>query len=206
MMDKENYTKMMDEIHVSEDVLRKVRDMNMSTSNKKKSFLKTIGSIAAAAAFVFIASNGICYAATGETLVGKAIVYINGEKSTEELVFVDDGNGNYSAEFSTELDVTEGEEQSVVVATGVEKDEDGNLVPVELTPEEMDEKDGILLSEVVEKDGRQYLKYAEGEIDVTDDLSDGKAEGDIRLETGELYHYMIISGDDGYEVSFSYEK
>lgn len=50
---------------------------------------------------MFAASNGVCYAATGETLTGKISLYINGEEQDADVTWHQDEEGVYG-----ELEVT----------------------------------------------------------------------------------------------------
>ena len=122
MKEQEKYKQMMNEIHVSETTLRKVMEMDMNKKmlNKKK-MMKKIGTIAAALTVCLVASNGICYAATGQSWVSKAVIYINGEKVEQDVVLEDRGDGTVGFEVEAP---TDGE--SSVVA-GVIMDDNGKI-------------------------------------------------------------------------------
>jgi len=93
MKEQEKYRQMMNEIHVSETTLRKVMEMDMSKKMfNRKNMMKKIGTVAAALTVCIAASNGICYAATGHSLMTKAIIYINGEPSEVEFEEQEDGS------------------------------------------------------------------------------------------------------------------
>lgn len=191
MKKQEQYRNMMDEIHVSGDVLRKVRDMRMDgRTMKMKAIFKTISAVAAAFAVFFAASNGICYAATGQTWMSKAIVYINGEPTEQDIIWYEDGNGNGTAEISVDEEM-----ESASVITGYEMDENAASVNPNLVDN--------VQAEIIEEDGRKYLKYNGGKMDITEDLEDGNAEGNF-VADDMTYHYLISADGDDYEISLSY--
>lgn len=81
MNNKEFYTDTFNEVHVPAAVLGKVRDMKMEkTTIKRQNKLRYAVSAVAVLAVCLIASNGICYAATGDTWIQKVTFYVNGEK------------------------------------------------------------------------------------------------------------------------------
>ena len=69
-----------------------MEDIEMS---KNVIFTKAVA-VAAAVALCFVGSNGICYAATGDTWVEKMIVYFNGEPKEMDVEVKDLGGGDYS--------------------------------------------------------------------------------------------------------------
>ena len=197
MREQEKYKQMMNEIHVSETTLRKVMEMDMSKKMlNKKRMMKKIGTVAAALTLCMVASNGICYAATGHSWVSKAIIYINGEKVEQDAVLEDKGDGTVGFEVEAP---TDGE--SSVVA-GVVMDEDGNIKSDDVSAGEEE----VLLGTVVDEDGKQFFEYGGEKLDITEDLADGEASGTIEI-SGDKYHYEIISEEDGnYSVNVSLEK
>lgn len=94
MSNKEYVKNTYDEIHAPEALLGKVMDMN-GKKNKIRKITQYTVSAAAALALVFITSNGICYAATGETWVTKAIVCVNGIEQEKEITWHQEGNVLY---------------------------------------------------------------------------------------------------------------
>ena len=106
MNNKEKVANMYKDIHASEALFRKVRSMN------KKEFgfrnvMKYAVTTAAAAAFMFFASNGVCYAATGESLTTKISLLINGEEQEADVVWTADEEGVYG---ELEVNVEEGDD------------------------------------------------------------------------------------------------
>lgn len=196
MREQEKYKQMMNEIHVSETTLRKVMEMDMSKKNlNKKRMIGKIGTVAATLMLCMVASNGICYAATGHSWVSKAIIYINGEKVEQDVVLEDQGDGTVAFEVEAPTDG----EASVVA--GAVMDEDGNVKSYDVSAGEEE----VLLGTVVDEGGKQFFEYGGEKLDITDDLADGEASGTIEI-SGDEYHYEITGEDGNYSVSVSLEK
>lgn len=198
MKEQEKYKQMMDEIHVSEATLRKVMDMdrNKKIANKRK-MMKRVGTIAAALLLCLGATNGISYAKTGHSLMAKVIFYINGEKVEKNVAFDESENGNGSISFEVK-EPTKGE---CSVEVGDAADENGNSISSDMPAEEIEMLDGTVIS----KNGKQFFKYGKEEVDITEDLADGKASGTIE-SSGEKYHYEVTGKDGNYSVSVKSEK
>lgn len=198
MKEQEKYKQMMDEIHVSEATLRKVMDMdrNKKIANKRK-MMKRVGTIAAALLLCLGATNGISYAKTGHSLMAKVIFYINGEKVEKNVAFDESENGNGSISFEVK-EPTKGE---CSVEVGDAADENGNSISSDMLAEEIEMLDGTVIS----KNGKQFFKYGKEEVDITEDLADGKASGTIE-SSGEKYHYEVTEKEGNYSVSVKSEK
>ena len=196
MKEQEKYKQMMDEIHVSEATLRKVMDMdrNKKIANRRK-MMKRVGTIAAALLLCLGATNGISYAKTGHSLMAKVIFYINGEKVEKNVAFDESGNGSISFE------VKESTKGECSVEVGDAADENGNSISSDVSSEE----DEMLKGTVISKNGKQFFKYGKKEVDITEDLADGKASGTIE-SSGEKYHYEVTGKDGNYSVSVKSEK
>lgn len=196
MSEQEKYKQMMNEIHVSDTTLRKVMEMDMSKKMlNKKRMMKKMGAVAAALTLCVVASNGICYAATGHSWVTKAIIYINGEKVEQDVVLEEQEDGTVSFE----VEAPDGEECSVVQGFVMDGDENIEYDDVASDGEDM------LLGTVVDEDGKQFFKYGEEKLDITEDLADGEASGTIEI-SGDEYYYEITGQDGNYSVSVSLEK
>ena len=85
MNNKEQIKNVYDEIHASDALFRKVRNMNKKES-KSRNIVKFAATAAAGLALMLATSNGICYAATGETLTTKVKYFINGIERTQILI------------------------------------------------------------------------------------------------------------------------
>lgn len=196
MSEQEKYKQMMNEIHVSDTTLRKVMEMDMSKKMlNKKRMMKKMGAVAAALTLCVVASNGICYAATGHSWVTKAIIYINGEKVEQDVVLEEQEDGTVSFE----VEAPDGEECAVIQGFVMDGDENIEYDDVSSDGEDM------LLGTVVDEDGKQFFKYGEEKLDITEDLADGEASGTIEI-SGDEYYYEITGQDGNYSVSVSLEK
>lgn len=109
MKEKEAIKKVYDEIHASDALFGKVMELNMK-SCKAKAVVKYVAASIAAATLAFGASNGICYAATGESLVSKVIVLINGEETEQEMVWTSEGDKVYG---EVTIEVEDGDSASI---------------------------------------------------------------------------------------------
>jgi len=137
MKERESVKKVYDEIHAPEALLRKVMEMNKKDF-KFRNAVKFVAMAAAALAITVVASNGICYAATGETWIGKMKVLINGVEMEQEVTWerqedmlvgtiemeVEEGEP-FEMEIVTEDEEAERLEDTVVIAvvTETEKEE-----------------------------------------------------------------------------------
>jgi len=111
MKNRGSVKRLYDEIHAPDALFGKVMEMDKKQS-KARNIIKYVMGTAAALVLAFVTSNGICYAATGETWVSKAIVYINGEATEQELEWHQEGDLLYS---TIEVPVEEGDEARVEV-------------------------------------------------------------------------------------------
>lgn len=114
----------------------------------------------------------------------------NGNDKTYEVQ-----NGEGSIEFK---ESTKGK-NSVEVGNAV--DENGNSISSDVSSEKVEMLDGTVIS----KNGKQFFKYGKEEVDITEDLADGKASGTIE-SSGEKYYYEVTGKDGNYSVSVKSEK
>ncbi|MBO5098258.1 MAG: hypothetical protein J6B96_08105, partial [Agathobacter sp.] len=68
MKNRDFYKETMEQIVLSEETFRAVRNVEVN-SKKKKSILKYVAVVASVAVALFISSNALVYAMTGETLM-----------------------------------------------------------------------------------------------------------------------------------------
>lgn len=175
-----------DEIHAPDALFGKVMDMKNKELKKfdKRNVLKYAAAFMAFA-IAFAGSNGICYAATGETWVKKAYVYINGEKQEADITYTQQGD-TVVGEMELEVD----ENDDVVVSVVDEADE-----PTEAA-------DGFLnnAAQIKSEEGKVYLVIAEENVDITEDFADGEATGQIKCN-GEMVNYTVTGNADAYVIS-----
>ena len=129
--------------------------------------------------------------------MAKVIFYINGEKVEKNVAFDESENGNGSISFEVK-EPTKGE---CSVEVGDAADENGNSISSDMLAEEIEMLDGTVIS----KNGKQFFKYGKEEVDITEDLADGKASGTIE-SSGEKYHYEVTEKEGNYSVSVKSEK
>lgn len=194
----EFYRAAFDEIHASDELLRKVKNMTETKPKKKIYAIRKIIYVAAAVMILLVASNAIVYAATGETWVEKITVHVigNGDVKNVDMVKTTDENGNVSYEMN--IDEKDGESQSYVFEV------DGSGADV---------KDGDTIvfgtpdaePTLTEKDGKIYFELSAMNIkeDITDDFADGKASVTINDADGNKLNINIEGTLDLYEISYS---
>lgn len=171
---KELYVDVFDEVHASDELLRKVRSMTETKSKKNIRTAVKVLYAAAAVAVLLIASNVIAYAATGETLLR---VIINGEEQTLTTIG-EDGVYTYS------LEGTDGEQVDVIIEG--EFGEGDTLI--------MNEEPDVI-PEITTEGDKTYLIYGETKVDITEDMKDGSAEGEFELD-GITFTYSVEPDGD----------
>lgn len=198
MDSKQFYKETFDSIQMSEESIRKVK--NMSENNKKKRRLKNGFRAAIAAASlvaVFAIGNAAVYAATGSSLVEKAAekisVYINGEKAdVDSITKGKDENGNDYYE----IKLDENKDHSA----GIQVEEN-------MTGELKNNSSGMdIPSTRLQKDGKKTYLLVGGEeedkniVDITKDFEDGKAEGSV-IYNGIPYLYKVSGTAEKHNIT-----
>ncbi len=196
MRNSEYYKKAYDEVHAPAALLGKVMNMKKERNEiKKKNTAKKWLTAAAAMALCFVASNGIAYAATGETWVQKVTVYMNGEPVEQDVTFHQEGD-MIIGEF--EVDVPEGEDPAYVVVES--KDDD-------LSQAVSESSNYTMKTELVQENDRVYL-VINGDnvnrVDITEDFADGTATGTYTLE-GVSLTYTVTGTVEEYNVTLACE-
>lgn len=147
MKNKEKVERVYSEIHAPEALVWKVMDMSKEMKIRKfnaRNVVKYAVCALAIMAMTFVASNGICYAATGESLVSKIKVTINGEEKQEDIKWTQDGEtyegtvtipGEDGSETSVTInaDSTEEFDTDIIIESGDEVDENGMEVEKSVT-------------------------------------------------------------------------
>lgn len=179
MNNKEFYTDTFNEVHVSATVLGKVRDMKMEkTTIKRQNKLRYAASVVAILAVCLIASNGICYAATGDTWIQKVTFYVNGEKQELDMTMHKEGD-TLVGEVTREI---EGKESYMIITSSDASESDQVMIT------DSANKETLLVSEA----DKIYLVIGGNlkRIDITEDFADGKCSGTVELE-GVTYNYEV---------------
>lgn len=201
MSNQSQYKAMMGEVHASADLIGKVKGIPMEKTKKRTTALKFATATCAALLGVFVVTNGVCYAATGETWVEKATVYINGEPVELDVRMSQNGDvtiGEVTYEVAD--DETGGKVEMSMISEGGDPDDISNgtfeITDYTVTedPNGAPNADGMVLES---EDGRVLLAPEGIEpIDLTDALkANGAATGTYEKD-GATYVYQV-SGEPG---------
>lgn len=199
MTEKEKYSNMMNEIHVPSEVLGKVMNMKSETKTlNHKKLMHNLATAAAAMAVCFVASNGICYAASGQTWVETVKIYINGEETEQEIQYEQDGDKlSGTMTFDVDPDSEKGE-----FSISSEISEDGEVTD---TINYNTDNYGIAPEAALETrgDALYFVIPDTFETDITEDFSDGSCEGSFTLD-GTTYQYTITGDEQEYNIQIFY--
>ncbi len=186
-----------DEIHASKELFGKVMDMNKD-KKKSRNIMRYAAGAVATLALAFVASNGICYAATGETWVTKVKVYVNGEETEEEMVWHQDGDYVCG---EMEIEVDENDDVNVLYEEVVEEipdDIEGGNSFVEFGDEKYETK-------LMQEGDNIYFIVGDTKIDITVDFKDGEAKGSFVIDKEE-YNYVIKGNVEEYSIDILCNK
>jgi hypothetical protein len=166
MNNAEDVKKVYDQIHAPEALLGKVMEMKKDTFKFRNGIKYAIAAVAALVLTV-AASNGICYAATGETWFSKIKVSINGKEVTPDVTW-EEKDGTMVGSFEMELDSvdeTTGEQEKAYAQIEVQPDG--------VTAEEVDElEDTVVLTIVTPGDGGSVsVEQTEDELNLSIDTN-----------------------------------
>lgn len=197
MSNQSRYIAMMGEVHASADLIGKVKGIPMEKTKKRTAALKFATATCAALLGVFVVTNGVCYAATGETWVEKATVYINGEPVEMDVQMSQNGDATVG-EINYEVsDENGGAVQMTAISEG--GDFDGTTFEIhDYTVEGADSGSPNADDMVLESSDGRVVLAPEGvePIDLTDQLAaDGAATGTYEKD-GITYVYQV-SGESG---------
>lgn len=152
MKNREKVERVYKEIHAPEALVWKVMDMSKTMETKKfnkRNVVKYAVCTLAIMAMTFMASNGICYAATGESLVTKIKVTINGVEKQQDMNWTKDGDtyqgsvtipGEDGSETTVIIDAesTEAFDTDIIIESGESVGENGMEVEESITFEVKD--------------------------------------------------------------------
>lgn len=202
MNNANRYKAMMGEVHASADLIGKVKGIPMEKTKKRGVALRLATAACAGLLGVFVVTNGVCYAATGETWVEKATVWVNGEPVEMDVQMRQEGDvAMGTVEYTVEDAVGEGGDIAMTMSA-----EDGDFSNMaytikDYTTEGTDAADGAAEGMVLESDdGRVLLVPGDGSqaepIDITDQIkAQGGATGTFEMD-GATYVYQV-SGEPG---------
>lgn len=202
MNNANRYKAMMSEVHASADLIGKVKGIPMEKTKKRGVALRLATATCAGLLGVFVVTNGVCYAATGETWVEKATVWVNGEPVEMDVQMRQEGDVTMgTVEYTVEDAVGEGGDIAMTMSA-----EDGDFSNMaytikDYTTEGTDAADGAAEGMVLESDdGHVLLVPGDGSqaepIDITDQIkAQGGATGTFEMD-GATYVYQV-SGEPG---------
>ena len=199
MSNQSQYKAMMGEVHASADLIGKVKGIPMEKTKKRTTALKFATATYAALLGVFVVTNGVCYAATGETWVEKATVYINGEPVEMDVQMSQNGDTtvgeiNYTVE---DADGEGGEVQMTMISEVGDFDDTTYEIHdymVEGAEDGSPNADDMVLEPT---DGHVVLAPEGVEpIDLTDQLATNGAAMGTYDKDGATYVYQV-SGEPG---------
>lgn len=202
MNNANRYKAMMGEVHASADLIGKVKGIPMEKTKRRGVALRLATATCAGLLGVFVVTNGVCYAATGETWVEKATVWVNGEPVEMDVQMRQEGDVTMgTVEYTVEDAVGEGGDIAMTMSA-----EDGDFSNMaytikDYTTEGTDAADGAAEGMVLESDdGRVLLVPGDGSqaepIDITDQIkAQGGATGTFEMD-GATYVYQV-SGEPG---------
>lgn len=199
MSNQSQYKAMMGEVHASADLIGKVKGIPMEKTKKRTTALKFATATCAALLGVFVVTNGVCYAATGETWVEKATVYINGEPVEMDVQMSQNGDTtvgeiNYTVE---DADGEGGEVQMTMISEGGDFD-DTTYEIHDYTVEGAEDGSPNADDMVLESTDGHVVLAPEGvePIDLTDQLATNGAAMGTYDKDGATYVYQV-SGESG---------
>ena len=198
MNNANRYKAMMGEVHASADLIGKVKGIPMEKTKKRGVALRLATATCAGLLGVFVVTNGVCYAATGETWVEKATVWVNGEPVERDVQMHQEGDVAVgTVEYTVEDAVGEGGDIAMTMSA-----EDGDFSNMayeikDYTAEGADAAEGMVLES---DDGHVLLVPGDGSqaepIDITDQIkAQGAATGTFEMD-GATYVYQV-SGEPG---------
>lgn len=202
MSNASQYKAMMGEVHASADLIGKVKGIPMEKTKKRGVALRLATATCAGLLGVFVVTNGVCYAATGETWVEKATVWVNGEPMEMDVQMSQDGDVTVGTiEYTVEDADGEGGDIAMTMRA-----EDGDFSDTtyeikDYTVGDASDADGAAAGMVLESDdGHVLLVPGDGSqtepIDITDQINaQGGATGTFEMD-GVAYVYQV-SGEPG---------
>lgn len=161
MKNHENFKQIYDQVHASEGLLGKVMDLQMEKKEfKTRNLVKAVVCALALGIGLFGAGNGICYAATGESLVTKMKVVINGEETLQDVEWRQQGDA-----YQGEVVIPSEDGSSVTVLTVSEDAPENFDVDMEIQKDGTEE---VVIMEIDEAKGTHSVTIKKEDIDATE--------------------------------------
>lgn len=190
------------EIHAPDALFGKVMNMKKRELRIKKA-ARIAAATAAIAAVGFVASNGICYAATGNTWVSNVLMYVNGEPVEKEVTWHESGDALYGTVELDDEQIGDNKEISVAIEGN---GEEADSFFIQTTPEDGEDKgrasnDSAKEEGTLKKEGDQIMLTILGQkFDVTKDFEDGEATGNVDYN-GESFVYKVTGTLKDYDLT-----
>lgn len=194
---------MMSDIHAPAELLANVKGIPMEKATKKKLSgfaLKYATAACAALLGVFIVTNGVCYAATGETWVEKATVWVNGQPREMDVQMTQDGETTVG---TIEYELADGSD-AIELSMSVDGADpnDTEFTINDYTVREQSEENALPCQVLESKDGKVVLAVDGVEpIDITDQLRETGGAIDEFKKDGATYIYKVSGESGNYHAS-----
>lgn len=211
MSNASQYKAMMGEVHASADLIGKVKGIPMEKTKKRGVALRLATATCAGLLGVFVVTNGVCYAATGETWMEKATVWVNGEPMEMDVQMSQQGDVTVGTIEYTVEDA-DGEGGDIAMTMSAEDGDFSNMAYEikDYTAGGADAADGATGGMVLESDdGHVLLVPGDGSqvepIDITDQIkAQGSATGTFEMD-GATYVYQVSGEPGNWHVSVQAE-
>lgn len=191
----EFYQSVFDEVHASDELMRKVQSMENTKAKKKVYAIRKVIYIAAAIMIMLVASNAVAYAATGETWVEQIMVHVtmNGEK--QDVVMDKTVNENGDVSYEMEVDQGDVKQGFYFELSGDEEINDGDEFEIQTNTNAV----------LTEEDGKVYFDWPimDVKIDITDDFKDGEARVVVAEQDGKELVATVTGTVDQYSISIA---
>lgn len=211
MSNASQYKAMMGEVHASADLIGKVKGIPMEKTKKRGVALRLATATCAGLLGVFVVTNSVCYAATGETWMEKATVWVNGEPMEMDVQMSQQGDVTVGTIEYTVEDA-DGEGGDIAMTMSAEDGDFSNMAYEikDYTAGGADAADGATGGMVLESDdGHVLLVPGDGSqvepIDITDQIkAQGSATGTFEMD-GATYVYQVSGEPGNWHVSVQAE-
>ena len=186
------YQNTFNKVHASDELVRKVKSMTKDNAKRKIYTLRKVLCVAAAAVFLFVASNIVTYAATGETWIEMITVRVNFNGEDKDIDFTKRTyeNGNVSYEMTIPVEDKDGKVEDYTIKLADETKEGYEYSGV----------DGIdaiqtYSPKLVEENGKIYLVDDDMKVkeDITEDFADGKATVTVKSALFEEHNVVYTA-------------
>lgn len=202
---------MMGEVHASADLIGKVKGIPMEKTKKRGVALRLATATCAGLLGVFVVTNGVCYAATGETWVEKATVWVNGEPVEMDVQMTQDGDVAVGTiEYAVED--ADGVGDDVAVTMPAEGgDFSGTIYEIrDYAAEDAGASSAAGAMVLESDDGHVLLAPGDGSevepINITDQLAAKGSATDTYEVNGSTYVYQVSGEPGNYRVSVEAES